>query len=347
MSDIKEYFKQHKEEISNELKGFLTQKRNENSTIPFYADSIDKLIEFSNRGKMLRGSLVILSAGKSSDDVKKVAAAIELIHTALLIHDDIMDQDETRRGSKTIFAQYADEVKNRVDDSKFYGDGMAICCADIAFFLAFELLASTNIDPRIMTHVIKTVGSEIQIVGGAQMGDFHFGETAEEPTIDQILAIYKYKSARYTFSLPIRIGATIGGLSEENIKLLEEFGEKLGIVFQIKDDEIGLLGDEEEIGKPVGSDIRQNKKTLIRTLLYEKFEDNQKLNEIFGNEKISDQEIEFIKENVISLDIKKETDAMVEKMSDEANQILEKTEISSEFKEILNQLIEYNSNRSV
>src|SRR4029078_8287647 len=99
-----------------------------------------------------------------------------------------------------------------------------------------------------------------------------------------------------TFSLPLVLGAMVGNASEDKFKQLEEFGENLGIVFQIVDDKLGITGDSKITGKPVGNDIVQNKKTVFRKLLFDYADKNQKqiLNKIFGNKNVSSTDVEKV-----------------------------------------------------
>ncbi|HVT01645.1 MAG TPA: polyprenyl synthetase family protein [Patescibacteria group bacterium] len=348
MKKLLEFSKVNKPIITSELKSFLDKKvKEDKSDIPFYKTSINKLADFAVNGKMLRGLLVLLTCEMfSKEDNKqalKAAVAVELIHSALLIQDDIIDKDFTRRGRKTIFAQFQNEADNSVEDKLFYGQSIAICVADVAIFLALELLSESN-----NSEVINIVSREIQRVAAAEMLDFHWGSINDEPNSKEILNMYKNKSARYTFSLPLKLGALIAGRSNGTVEELEKLGENLGIVFQIKDDEIGLLGDEMEIGKPVGSDIRQNKKTLFRALLYQKITTREKeiLNEIFGNNHVTHTDIEKVKELIEKYKVKERTDKMVQDLSQKAHENLKRVNVPENYREIFEELIEYNLTRA-
>ncbi|HVZ11909.1 MAG TPA: polyprenyl synthetase family protein [Patescibacteria group bacterium] len=354
MNNLFEVLKKYRPILENRIISTLNDKRSEESSIPFFEDAINRLSTFATTGKLIRGSLLLLTAnsfGIEPEKISDIAAAVELSHSGLLIHDDIIDNDRVRRGNKTIFAQYETEAEaKKIKDQTFYGHSMAICVADIAYFMSYELIATNaSIDDGKKLEVAKIFTREIQKVGAAEMADTHFGVANDEPTIDDVLTIYKYKSARYTFSLPFILGATIGGASGETISRLDAFGEKLGIVFQIKDDEIGLFGDEEKIGKPIGGDIKQNKKTIFRALLYQKVTPEQKqiADNIFGKTEIYLPEIEIVKDLITKMGIKDDIEKMVEDNARDARNILATIDISEEFKTILSELVEYNLHRSV
>jgi len=240
-------------------------------------DLITRLERFTLNGKMLRGGISLLSyemySDGISDEMVKVASALELIHSSLLIHDDIMDRDELRRGRKTIFYQYREMAEKYTGtDSLHIGESFGICAGDIGFYLAFEILSESDIPASFKEKVFTLLSRELSYVGIAQIQDVFFSIPGTIQTEDEILRLYLYKTARYTFSIPFITGAIIAGKGDETITALNDLGENLGILFQIRDDEIGLFGNEEVTGKPVGSDIREGKKTLYIHYLIEKTE---------------------------------------------------------------------------
>lgn len=334
--------------LTEQIIAFLQSKKNGSSTF-FHNDVLDKLIAFVPQGKLLRGIAVILSyemlGKKIDDDVLHIAAAMELAHSSLLIHDDIMDNDFLRRGNSTIFSQYASEAKQRTNNPLFYGQSMGICVGDIGFFLAFELIGKVS---QKNSQLISFFAHELQLVGPAQMYDFHYGQVADSPTEEQIREIYRYKTGRYTFSLPLKLGALLAHADTAYMNTLEEFGEHLGIAFQIHDDYLGIFGKEKETGKPVGSDIRENKKTLLREMLFAKLPTNQKtyVKDIYGNAQCTSEDIQYVQElhkKYKVLDVmKKEEDYYIGK----ARHIVETLKIDTIHKTILHDLITYTVERN-
>jgi len=225
-----------------------------------------RLSNFVKHGKLLRGSLILLShemcGSTQTEQSVKVAAAFELIHSSLLIHDDIMDHDKKRRGKETIFYQYQKLSRPFAENPRHFGESLGICAGDIGFYLAFAILSQLTINPALLIRIISFWAKELTTVGIAQMQDMYFGNTRFLPHQNEILSLYQYKTARYSFSLPLATGAILSERKKRLIDALIAFGEDLGIIFQIKDDELGLFGDEAQTGKPVGSDIIEGKKTL-------------------------------------------------------------------------------------
>lgn len=351
---LKSYLTDQKNILEPHILQFLQSKKNLAPDVPFLQDSLNRLEQFVTQGKMLRGILVLMSAEMFGREIGKselnAAAALELSHSALLVHDDIMDNDLKRRGHPTIYAQYISEAsESNVSDSKTYGISQGICVGDMSIFFAFELLSQVSGDDTQRSRLTKFYSEELAKVCAAQMQDVAFGHSKNEPSIEEILNVYVYKSGRYTFSLPLVMGAILAGRDGEIIAKLDTFGEKLGTIFQIKDDELGLFGEEEQIGKPVGSDIREDKKTIFRALLFKKATPEQKgkLNAIFGSEHLTMNEIEQIRELMKTSGVLDEVQETVESLFAEVKTILEQIDVVESYKNLLNDFIEYNVLRKV
>jgi geranylgeranyl diphosphate synthase type I len=169
------------------------------------------------------------------------------------------------------------------------------------------------------------------MVGVAQMQDVAngaikpvstnpFRDAPCEPREEDILTLYRYKTGRYTFSLPLALGATLAGAADETRTALEEAGEDLGILFQLKDDELGLFADEAELGKPVGADIREDKKTLYRLRLFEKADEPAaaRLRSMFGNREPGAIDARFVHSTIERLGIHDELAVMMRRYADAA-----------------------------
>jgi geranylgeranyl diphosphate synthase type I len=137
------------------------------------------------------------------------------------------------------------------------------------------------------------------------MQDVYFGSLGESPGEDAILSLYRNKTGRYTFSLPLVTGAILAGAGLEDRERLGELGEDMGLIFQIKDDEIGLFGEPGRTGKPSGSDLKENKKTLYHYYLLKNSagSDRERLIKIMGSPSVSGDDIEFTRRLVSKLGI--------------------------------------------
>ena len=286
------HFISYKTEISDFLTDFIVQKQQGLKDSYFSQDVFERLMPLATSGKMLRGSLLIntykkLSGQKYSTEVLQAAAALELAGTSFLIHDDIIDQDDLRRGQETLHFQYKKlGEQKKYQNAKHFGESLAICIGDIVFFLVYELLPAD---------LVKLFSQQLTLTALGEMHDVELAlMSGEKVTKDDILQMYLDKTASYTISLPLMAGAILAKQNKKATAQLNELGKTLGLIFQIKDDELGLFGDKSKTGKPVGADIREGKKTLYYYYLLKKVEDRKKLLQTFGNSNISETEIDEI-----------------------------------------------------
>lgn len=316
-------------------------------------DLIDRLYRFAARGKLIRGSLVCASCnafgGEPGDAAYRVGAVMELIQSFLLIHDDIMDQDAIRRGEPAVYEQY--RVQGRADSyasSSRYGESMGICAGDVAVLLAFEAIAELDLPPALVVAISRFVASEIADVGVAQMADVAHGHQQEEPTEQQILDVYRLKTGRYTFSVPLVLGAMLAGAGERAIESLGEWGEVQGVIFQLRDDELGLMGDTEEIGKPAGSDVTSDKKTLHRALLFERCRKNgdNEIVALFGADHLDREALKRVRQALKDTGTLDDLSERVASLREKAGPILSAIEgLTPEGRAAFEQLAAYNASR--
>jgi len=308
-------------------------------------DVVDRFASFAKRGKMVRGNAVVTGflfcSGQNPAGAIDVGTAIELLHASLLIHDDIMDNDEKRRGEDSMFFQYQTLLKERgVENYKDLGKSLALCIGDIGFFLAYELLNNLPIEEEIKQQVIEKVSQELPFVGLGQMQDMI---DVQKLSMETILQTYRYKTARYTFSLPFALGAILAD-KPDGVKSFEDFGEQLGILFQLKDDELGMFGTEKEIGKTVGSDIREGKKTVFYLYLLQNANtfERETLEKIWGNKTAGEKDFGFVYSLVEKYDIQEKIQQVIEKHLTRLEELLATLPIEGKDKKSLEEFISYN-----
>lgn len=332
----------YKEKITAFLETYITGKQNDFAVVNNWgSDVIEKLQAFISQGKMIRGSLILFMSDAYAGEIKQeailLAAAIELFHSSLLIHDDIMDNDTVRRGNPTIFAQYQSFAENKkFENAHHFGESMGISVGDICFFLGFKLIA--EIGNKTISQLCM---QELVSVGLAQMQDVYAGYTKEEVTEKDIEQVYLYKTGRYTFSLPMMMGALVTG--ETSVTDLEKIGEYVGLIFQHTDDALSLFGKQSETGKIAGSDIRENKKTLYRFYLLENSsaQEKKKLENIFGNHKLTIQEIDFVRDLIKKYKIQEMIDQKIQMLQKQAKEHIIQLQISETYKSALEQMMTY------
>ena len=199
-------------------------------------------------GKRLRPILLILAAealGASLQQSLPAAAAVELLHNFTLVHDDIMDQDDTRRGRPTVHSRWDTDV------ALLAGDGLVA--------LAYQSLLATPGDRIVQIAKIFTAGLIDLCEGQALDREF---ETRNDVSLDDYLDMISKKTASL-LSMCACIGGHIAGGDDSQIEALQVYGKSLGMAFQIQDDLLDIVSDQKTLGKDFGSDVRQKKKTFL------------------------------------------------------------------------------------
>ncbi len=229
------------------------------------------------KGKQIRPILVLLCA-KLFGDVKRIsidaAAAIELLHNASLIHDDVVDESQKRRGTPTV---------NSIWDNR-----IAVLVGD--YFVSCALKCSINTHNIKIIDALGTLGQELS------RGEIDQISNAREHTLDEnaYFDVIRRKTASLFFSC-MRIGAISADAPEDKVRSLELFGEKLGICFQIKDDIFDYFEDK-TIGKPTGNDLREGKMSLplIYAITHGEGEENQRMRSLLSQKSLSTPDIELL-----------------------------------------------------
>jgi geranylgeranyl diphosphate synthase type I len=294
----------YKEEIKNFLDDFLSKQEKNIAKISLDDKVFHTLKNFLWRGKMARANLLILTyeimqdnlVDKSSKNVLSLASALELIQAGLLIHDDIIDQDQQRRGQDSIWHYYASQNSQY---NQHYGQSQAICVADLAFFMANQLIAQTRLSNQQSFTIQQLINREISQVILAEMLDAQLALNEQTPSLEQIMEMNLYKTARYTFSLPLILAAHLAKQSPALINDLSQIGEKIGLIYQMQDDYLGIFGDSKKTGKPILSDIKEGKKTIFYYYLINNKQlvskEKKLLNSCFTSKKISQKNSEALK----------------------------------------------------
>ena len=201
-------------------------------------------------GKRLRPLLATVASeavGGKADAALPFGVALEMVHNFTLVHDDVMDEDETRRGIKTVHAAF--------------GVPEAILSGDALFARAFEVVLDSEVDDSKLVRLVDILARAVRLLAEGQQMDMDF-EDAKKVTSDQYMKMIELKTA-VLYSAAAQGGAIVGGATGEQEKALAEYGRLMGLGFQIWDDVLDLESDQATFGKPVLNDIRNGKKTLI------------------------------------------------------------------------------------
>ena len=218
-------------------------------------------------GKRIRPTLFVLGylaySRKPAKGLFRSALSIELLHDFMLVHDDIIDKSDLRRGKPAMHKIFNDHFA-KMHGIKFNGQDLAIVVGDILYALAMDAFLAIQEKPERKEKALRKFVHAALYTGCGEFTEMVCGaKTIEEISQADIYKIYDLKTAYYTFAYPLSIGATLAGASEDQTKKIFEYGVYLGRAFQIQDDILGMFADEKKIGKSILSDLQEAKKTLL------------------------------------------------------------------------------------
>lgn len=259
-----------KKQIDKSLEYFLDKIRTE-----YQMDLVDGILyksirEFSLReGKRLRPILLALSykgyrkdASRMSPSIYYASTCIELLHNFMLIHDDIIDRSDLRRGKPTLHRMLRNAANT--PDRDRLGADLSIVAGDIVYALAIDAFLSINEDLKRKERALKYFIQTAVLTAMGEFADTLDGVRGiDRVTEKDVFLNYTLKTARYTFDCPLVVGAILAGASNKDIRSLSKLGLLVGQAFQIQDDVIGIFDSEKNIGKSILSDLEESKKTLL------------------------------------------------------------------------------------
>ncbi|MFH1429574.1 MAG: polyprenyl synthetase family protein [Candidatus Margulisiibacteriota bacterium] len=361
MQTIKKELSNFKKEFDILLKEYLQQKltkcREFDTHLVFYQEHLNRMM--LSGGKRIRPFLFYrahtMLGGKSKTEALKLSLALEFLQTFALIHDDIMDNSSLRRGEPTIHKAIEEETKLSLGQSPalHFGQSQAILLGDLAYSYCMEIIGSihesTDARPCVSTKSINQFMDTFhtmteEVIWGQQL-DIIAGTF---PAFDTELQekIMLFKSGYYSIARPLQLGAILAGASPQALAMLEQIGANLGIAFQIRDDILGISGNEKTIGKSAISDILEKKITLPLLEAYHSTENNRKLIETtYRKKSITIAEAKKIKAAINTPEVLEAVNRKIQQKMDDTLPLIDKLPVDPKEKEFLKGFAEYLVNR--
>lgn len=207
--------------------------------------------------------------GRDCPEIITAAAALELLHAGALVHDDVIDGSDTRRGRPSMHVRFAaaHEAAGWHGSASSFGTGVAILLGDLLLCWADEMFRQCGLSPgavRRGNDVLSLLRTEVM---AGQYLDL-LEQASGTGTVQSALRVARYKTAKYTVERPLHLGAALAGAAGGIMKALSRYGLPLGTAFQLRDDVLGAFGDPAQTGKPAGDDVREGKRTVLITLAF-------------------------------------------------------------------------------
>jgi geranylgeranyl diphosphate synthase type I len=297
--------------------------------------------------KRIRGSFVYYGyqLGKTVDDrIWNAAMGVELVHTALLMHDDVMDQDDVRRGGPTTHRFFE-------NGDPHYGESMAYTLGDVVLTIGYELVLKSEFEPSLVIPATEKILRGVTNTAYGQAYDTSLEKMAEWQE-DDVITLHKAKTAIYTYENPLFIGAILAGLQGEVFDILHDYSMAGGVAFQLQDDILGVFGDTQKTGKSADSDLLQGKCTLLILKTLQDGNENQIscLKKIWGKRFASKNDIDLAKKAIIdsgSLDYSKRISREYAASAAKTAEKLRSLKLNSESINFIQGIAEYMVNRDL
>ena len=240
------------------------------ATDPEHARLWEALVAASEGGKRFRPALVVAAhdalGGSRPGAAAEVGAAVELLHTAFVIHDDVIDGDDLRRGRLNVsgtFHAHALASGAAPDDAGDYGRTAGILAGDLALAAAIRVVATCGAPAEVVHRLLDLFDAALHTTAAGELADVRLSLSVGTASLAESLAMAEQKTSAYSFALPLQAGAVLAGADDATVGRLGEAGRMLGIAFQLIDDLLGVFGDPARTGKSATSDLRTRKQTPI------------------------------------------------------------------------------------
>ncbi|MCZ2402230.1 polyprenyl synthetase family protein [Paenarthrobacter sp. Z7-10] len=258
-------------QVNTVLHDFFTASRlRAHRLTPRFATLWEALQTTTEGGKRFRPRLVFTACdGLGGADLKAAAvigAAFELLHTALIVHDDVVDRDFVRRGRPNVSGRYlarALELGLPQSEAEHRALSVGVVAGDLALFSAYRLIDGAVVSRSTRSRLLGILDDAVFASAAGELLDIEFSFPDEDPLIQDVVAMERLKTAVYSFEAPLKAGAVLAGAGADTIAGLGEIGHSMGIAYQIIDDLLGVFGDEAGTGKTTLGDVREGKRTVL------------------------------------------------------------------------------------
>ena len=338
------YYKEEYKKITTHMKKFNKTIYKDNNSI--INESLEYFKEANKDGKCIRGTLINLGykTHKKDNYSLPLASAYEAFETAILIHDDIIDNADLRRNMPTIHKKYMSDFKDYKQDNTPYH--LALCIGDIGFYYVNDYIVSKYRKDKNLARLlnyyneiyIDTIKGEILDV---YLPYIEKNDKSHRLLEDDILKIYKLKTAKYTIIGPFVLGMILSGAKSNEINEMTKILEPIGISFQIKDDILGIMSTTKEIGKPIYSDIEEFKQTILYS--YIKINKKEYLEDLLNyyGTKVNEEQLKEVQRIIIESGSLEYAQNKMNELFEYSKEKINKSKLNKEIKSILIGFIKY------
>jgi len=310
------------------------------------------LLQSGKRFRPLFASVGYLGTGSPlSPELFSALSSVELIHVCALIHDDVMDASDTRRGAPAIHKHFENlhQSKKLSGSSAQFGIASAILLGDLALVWASKMLHESKIPAeQIMAALPIFDEMEVELMAGQYL-DIYEQALASE-SVERSLKVARYKSGKYSIERPLHFGAAIANKNPERFyPIYSAYGLPLGEAFQLRDDLLGVFGEPAETGKPAGDDLREGKRTVLMALTHERSNESQRktIKELLGKPDLSLDEVNELRGIIIDTGARDHLEGLISTLTQEAVSAIDNPLITSHAQSLLHQMATIATQRKI
>ncbi len=348
-----------REQVQGELTTYLALQREYLGTIGSelipVCDALESFV--LDGGKRLRP--LFAYAGFSATGVRptvadiRAFASLELLQACALIHDDLMDRSDTRRGKPAIHRHFENlhqaEAMNGLADQ--FGEAAAVLLGDLALVWSDHLLHTSGVSDKALLSALSVHDEmRIELMAGQYLDVREAGE--KSPSVDRSLRIARYKSGKYTIERPLHLGVSLAitdkKARQQLVNILSAYGLPLGEAFQLRDDLLGIFGDPSLTGKPAGDDIREGKRTVLMAMALERASASasKEITQALGRDDLTSSDIDSIRALITSTGAVKDVEDLIDGLHSNALTAANSDEINPSARELLIELATTATKRS-
>lgn len=306
------------------------------------------------RGKRLRPLFAyagfIAAGGTAEKSTLKAIASLELLQACALIHDDLMDASDTRRGKPSIHRHFESiHVQDQLEGfAPQYGLSAAVLLGDLALVWSDQMLNSAGLNYEQYVRTISYYNEmRVELMAG-QFLDIH-EQTQKSSSVDRSMKIARFKSGKYTIERPLHLGAAMANpIDKKTMDALSECGLPLGEAFQLRDDLLGVYGDASVTGKPASDDLREGKKTVLIALSRENQSPSQaqSFEKYFGSPDLDSEGITCLQQIILDTGAKDKLEKMIEELTETSLAAIDSPRFTEEGQQLLRELAHIATKRS-
>jgi len=355
-SEPKVRLKSVRSAVEEELGYFLTREGSFLTSISADLSPVSQSITsfLMDSGKRLRPLFAFAGCAAAGGDLgiseTRAIAALELLQACALIHDDLMDGSDTRRGKPSIHRHFESiHVQDQLDGfAPQYGLSAAVLLGDLALVWSDQMINSAGLSVQQFARVLPFYNEmRVELMAG-QFLDIH-EQTQKNTSVDRSMKIARYKSGKYTIERPLHLGAAMTAApTQEMYAALSAYGLPLGEAFQLRDDLLGVFGDPSVTGKPAGDDLREGKRTVLIAMTNDRQSQSQRdiARKYFGAHDLDAEGVATLQEIIESTGARAELESTIDRLTEQSLEAAQSSEFSDHGKALLTELANIATKRS-